>query len=303
MRYSCLSTLSILVLVLISYSPLHAQRNWDDVEIKTIPVADNVYMLKGVGGNIGISVGDDGVFMIDDQFAPLTEKIQQAIDELTDKPVKFVVNTHYHGDHTGGNENLGEAGAVIIAHENVRSRRSIEQFSEFTKRTTPPLAAIGLPVVTFTKDLTFHFNGDEVYTFHAPHAHTDGDAILFFKKANVIHMGDTFFNGMYPYIDIQSGGSINGVINAVNKALMLGDNDTKYIPGHGEVSDAKGMESYRDFLVTVRNRILALIKEGKTLDEIIALKPNADTDDELGKGFIKPEALIRHVYDGLAGEN
>ncbi|MBT8487910.1 MAG: MBL fold metallo-hydrolase, partial [Gemmatimonadetes bacterium] len=182
----------------------------ENVQIRTQQVADGVYMLMGQGGNIGVSVGDDGVFIIDDQFAPLTDKILAAIAAITDEPVRFVFNTHWHGDHTGGNENMGEAGALIVAHDNVRERMSTEQVLERIGRpvsTTPASPAGALPVITFSEDVSFHINGGQLHAFHVSNAHTDGDAIVHFVSANVVHMGDTFFRDRFPFIDTASGGS------------------------------------------------------------------------------------------------
>jgi len=210
-----------------------AQQDLSKVELQTEMLADTVYMMTGAGGNLGVSVGEDAVFVIDDQFAPLTPRIQAAIAKLSSKPAKFVLNTHWHFDHTGGNENLGKAGAVIVAHENVRKRLSTEGFIEFLGMKTKPEPRVALPVVTFTRDLTFHLNGDELVVTHVPRAHTDGDSIVRFGKSNVVHMGDTFFNKLYPFIDTSSGGSVAGVLAAADGVLKTAGDDTKIIPGHG----------------------------------------------------------------------
>ena len=185
----------------------HAQQNFEKVEIKTQKLTDSIYMLIGAGGNMGLSIGADGVFLIDDQFAPLTPKIEAAIKALTPKPVGFVINTHWHSDHTGGNVNLGKAGALIVAHDNVRKRLSSDQFIELLRAKEVPMAKEGLPVITFSQSVNFHLNGDDIAVFHVPNAHTDGDAIIHFRKANIVHMGDVFFNGFYPFIDFSSGGT------------------------------------------------------------------------------------------------
>ncbi|MCP4249053.1 MAG: MBL fold metallo-hydrolase, partial [bacterium] len=221
---------SIIVAIAAGTAPAGAQ-DLEDVEIETTKVAENLYMLVGAGGNIGLSVGPDGAFLIDDQFAPLTEKITAAIKAVTEAPIRFVVNTHWHFDHTGGNENLGKAGAVIVAHENVRRRMSTEQFIAAFDRRVPASPPGALPVITFADAVTFHLNGDELHVFHVAPAHTDGDSIVHFRKANVLHLGDTFFDGMYPFIDVSAGGSIAGMIEAVDRALKLCDDKTKIIPG------------------------------------------------------------------------
>ena len=267
-----------------------AQQNFDTIQIRTTPVAGGVYMLRGAGGNIGLVVGDDGPFMVDDQYAPLTDKIRAAVAELSDQPIRFVLNTHWHGDHTGGNENLGEAGTLIVAHDNVRRRMSVEQIRG-VGRTTPASPAAALPVITFDATSTFFFNGDTIHAFHVPHAHTDGDAIIHFRAANVVHMGDTFFNGGYPFIDLSSGGSINGVIDAAERVLALADDGTRIIPGHGPLSDRAGLQAYHDMLTTVRDRIRTAKEEGKTLDEVQAMQPTAEFDAEWGGGIHPAGAL------------
>jgi len=276
-----------------------AQRDFSKVEITAEQVAPGIHMLKGSGGNIGVSSGPDGVFMIDDQFAPLSEKIIAAIRTFSDQPIRFLINTHWHGDHVGGNENFGKAGAVLVAHANVRRRMSIEQSSKIWGSKTPPAPPSALPVVTFTDSVTFHLNGDDVTAMHVRRAHTDGDAIVFFRKANVVHMGDTFFNGLYPFIDVDSGGSIDGVIAAVERILAVTDAKTRIIPGHGPVTDRAGLQSYLDMLKSVRAAVMKQIAAGKTVAEAIAAKPNAAYDEALGGSFIKPEKLVEILYMDL----
>ncbi|MEE8488182.1 MAG: MBL fold metallo-hydrolase, partial [Gemmatimonadota bacterium] len=228
---------------------VHAQQNFDDVQIETIEVADNIYMLIGSGGNLGLSVGDDGAFLIDDQYAPLTEKILDAIKALTDNKVQFVVNTHWHADHTGGNELHGEAGAIIVAHENVRKQMTVDHFLAAFNSTVPASPEGALPVVTFTESVTFHWNGDEIHVFHVDAAHTDGDAVIHFKGSNVIHAGDTFFNGMYPFIDTSTGGTLDGMIDAAKRILDISDDETKIIPGHGGLASRAELGQYYEMLV------------------------------------------------------
>jgi cyclase len=258
--------------------PVAAQQDFSKVEIKTTKLNDTTYMLVGAGGNLGLSVGPDAVFLIDDQYAPMTPKITAAIKAITDKPVKFVVNTHWHGDHTGGNENFGKAGAIIVAHDNVRKRMSTEQVLAFFNMKVPPSPKEALPVITFGVDTTFHLNGDEIHVSHVPNAHTDGDAIVYFRKGNIIHMGDLYFNGLYPFIDSASGGRIDGVVAAADRVLALADDKTVIIPGHGPLSNKAELKAYRDMLATVSGRVKAQIAAGKKLEEIIAAKPTADYD-------------------------
>ncbi len=279
-----------------------AQQDFSTVEIQTIEVADGLYMLIGAGGNIGLSVGADGAFMIDDQYAPLTEKIIAAVGAVTDQPVRYVVNTHWHGDHTGGNENLGNAGAVIVAHENVRERMSKEQFLEVFNSRTPPSPEDALPVITFTDGITFHWNGDTIKVFHVSNAHTDGDAILHFEKANAVHMGDTFFNGMYPFIDASTGGTVAGVIAAMDKVLGMVDADTKIIPGHGPLTNRDDLMKSRELLAIVHARVKTMIDMGKTREEVVAAKPTADFDATFNGGFLKADAWVGIAYDAIMNE-
>ena len=288
-----------LLTALAVFSAAAFAQNFDKVEIKTQKLNDSTYMLVGAGGNMGLSVGEDAVFLIDDQYAPLTPKIESAIKALTAKPVTFVINTHWHGDHTGGNVNMGKAGALIIAHDNVRKRLSSDQFNELFKSSTPPMAKTGLPLVSFSQDVTFHLNGEEIFAFHVPRAHTDGDAIIHFRKGNVIHAGDTYFNGLYPFIDYSSGGTPDGVIAAADRMLAIADDNTKIIPGHGPLSNKAELKVYREMLATVTGRIRALLKQGRKLDDILAAKPTADFDERWGKGFLPPPKFVEMIVNGL----
>lgn len=284
-------------------TPIYAQhRDWASVEISAKPIRGGIYMLTGSGGNMAVSAGEDGVFLVDDQFAPLTEKITRAIREIRDEPVRFVVNTHWHGDHTGGNENLGEAGAVIIAHGNVRRRLHANQIKEMRMLRGPhdSRAPEGLPVITFTDAVTFHINGESVRVFHVPPAHTDGDSVVHFQGADVLHAGDLFFNGTYPFIDIDSGGSVEGMIDAQEQILSLCGDDSVIIPGHGPISNAAELRRARQMLITVRNRVQNAIDKAMTLEELIAGDPLADLDGEWGGGFIEPSRMLAIVYADLS---
>jgi cyclase len=282
--------------ITLAAGPLPAQPDFSKVEVTSEKVAEGVYMLKGAGGNIGVSVGADGVFLIDDQYAPLTPKIKAAVAALSDKPIRFVLNTHWHGDHVGGNENLGSSGVLLVAHENVRKRMSTEQFIEAFGSKVPAAAAAALPVVTFADAVTFHLNGEEIHGFHVPPAHTDGDSLVHFRKANVLHGGDTFFNGMYPFIDLSSGGSVAGVIGAAERMLALANEGTKIIPGHGPVATKADLKAYRDMMATISGRVAAQVKAGKTLEEVTASAPAADLDAKWGQGFLKGPQFISIVY-------
>ena len=296
-----------LIVALLSASGLAAgaapQRDMSQVQIETQEIADGIYMLIGSGGNIGVSVGDDGVIIVDDQYAPLTDKIRAAIEAITDKPILFVINTHWHGDHTGGNEAFGEAGSIIVAHDNVRRRMSGEQFSGLVGQAPPPSPDAALPVVTFTDTVTLHFNDEEIYVFHVGSAHTDGDSIVWFRNANVVHMGDVFFAGRYPYIDLGSGGGIDGMIDAANRMLESIDPDTRIIPGHGPVSTIEDLQEYREVLTTVRARVMRHIAQGHSLEETIAARPSAEWDDTWGTGFINPQQFVEFVYASIMGRS
>jgi cyclase len=292
--------LQTLPLAIVLAAPAAAQQqDFSTVEVKAEKVAENLYMLTGRGGNIGLSVGKNGTFVIDDQYAPLTEKILAAIKAITPDPVRFVVNTHWHGDHTGGNENMGKAGAFIVAHENVRKRMSTEQFNAVFNRSTPPSPEGALPVVTFAEGLTFWWNGEEIRVHHVAPAHTDGDSIVHFVKADVVHMGDLFFNGSFPFIDTSSGGKVDGLIAAADRVLASATDKTRIIPGHGPMAGKADLQAYRDVVKAVRDRVAKLKAEGKSRDAVIAAKPTVDYDANWGQGFIKGDVLVGLVFDSL----
>jgi glyoxylase-like metal-dependent hydrolase (beta-lactamase superfamily II) len=285
-----------LAAALIAIIAVGAAAQEPEPEIRAEQVAPGIWVLYGSGGNIGVSAGPDGVFLVDDQYAPMTPKISAALAKLSSSPPRFVINTHWHGDHTGGNENLANQGSLVIAHDNVRLRMGSEQFSKMFDRKTPPSPGKALPVVTFNDEVSFHLNGDEIRGSHAPAAHTDGDVFLHFRKANVIHTGDLVFAGRYPFIDLDSGGGVAGVIAAVDRMLALADEKTRIIPGHGEVTDRAGLAAYRDMLAETSGRVRELVKSGKTLDEVLAAKPNADYDAKQAWGFITPERYLQILY-------
>lgn len=291
--------LALLMCLFLLPLPLWAQGQFDQVQIKTIPVADGIYMLEGVGGNIGVSVGEDGVFLVDDQFAPLSAKIKAAVAKISDKPISFVVNTHWHGDHVGGNEILGNEGAVIVAHDNVYRRMSTEQANKLLGSTTPASPRAALPVITYEDSVTFRLNGQTIHAMHVPPAHTDGDSIVHFREANVIHLGDLFFNGMYPFIDLGSGGNVDGYIAALEQAVQHCDENTKVIPGHGPLSNRAELQAAVKMLKVVRDNVAAAIAEGKSLDETMGEAPSADYDAEWSWNFIDTERLITILYTGL----
>ena len=277
-------------------APAAAQQDLSKVEIKVERVAPGVAVLFGAGGNIGLSYGEDGNIIVDDQFAPLTDKIVAAVATLDPDPVRFVINTHWHGDHTGGNENFGKRGAVIVAHDNVRARMAVESVVGGQTRPASPKAA--LPVLTFGDGVTLHLNGDMLHVMHVMNAHTDGDSLVHWQKANVLHMGDTFFHKVsFPFVDLNSGGSIDGLIAAVNRALEMANPSTRIVPGHGPVATRQDLVAYRDMLVDLRGRVAAGIKAKQTLPQIQASAQASRYG--MPSGFIKPDQFVETVYKSL----
>lgn len=284
-------------------SALALAQDFSSVEIRTTEVADGVYVLQGAGGNLGLAVGDEGAFLIDDQYAPLTERIEAAVAEVTDQPIRFVLNTHWHGDHTGGNENLAEGGSLVVAHDNVRKRMAAGQLMEFFEREVPPAPDGALPVVTFDDRISFHLGGHTIDAIHVPSAHTDGDAIVHLEEANVVHTGDIVFYGLYPFIDYGSGGSLGGMIEATDRVLELADADTAVITGHGgPVIDREQLSGYRDMLATVHRRLIELIVDGASLEQVQAAGVTAEFDEQWGQGFIGPERWIELNYEGMTAD-
>ena len=283
------------VAFLLAVPAMAQQPNWEAVEIRVERVAPGVAVLFGRGGNIGLSYGADGNLLIDDQYAPLTERILAAVRSIDPDPIRFVVNTHWHGDHTGGNENIGRTGAVIVAHDNVRRRMSMDQVVR--GNAVPPSPAGALPVITFSDSTTFHLNGDDLRVIHVEHAHTDGDALVFWTHANVLHMGDCFWNGLLPFIDLDSGGSIDGAIAAAETGLGIANDNTVVIPGHGPIGRRADLARYRDMLRTLRDRVASAIRARRSLEQIKALR----LADSYGPadGFISPDALIETIYRSL----
>jgi cyclase len=271
------------------------------VEFSTFQLSDTIYMLRGRGGNVGVSSGEDGLYIIDDQVQPVTSQLLQAIGKISDKPIRFIINTHYHADHTGGNETIGKSGALIIAHDNIHKRMTTEQVSIFMKNSTPPYAKDALPVVTFNDQISLHFNGETATAYHVAHGHTDGDSIIHFPASNVIHMGDMYFNTLYPYVDLDAGGSIQGMVHAADLALSLADDGTRIIPGHGPLGVTEDLRTYRDYLIKASANVQTLIDEKLSLQQIIAAQPTAEWDEDLGKTWITPAQFVTFIYNSLKG--
>jgi len=278
-----------------------AEEKKPEIDFANSEVAPGIYMISGVGGftggNIGLSIGEDGVVMIDDSMPPLHEKMKKAIASITDKPVDFLINTHVHGDHTGNNENMGKVGTRIVAHENLRINMLTKGIATPKGRVKAPKYA--LPVITFSHSMSFHLNGEDAKIFHVEHAHTDGDAVIHYQNANVIHTGDIFFNGMFPYIDIDNGGSVDGYIRAQEKVLSLSDENTKIIPGHGPLASMTDLQAAVDMLKDVKSIMMKTIKSGKSEEDVVKMNPLKKYHDKWNWGFITTERMTRQVYKSL----
>jgi cyclase len=278
-----------------------AQTDFSKVEVKATKVAGNVYMLQGAGGNIGVSVGNDGLLIVDDQFAPLADKIRAALKGLADKKLQFILNTHWHGDHTGGNVAFGPE-ATIIAHDNVRKRLATEQKSTVFNSTTPPSPKEALPVITFDQTLTVHFNGEEIRAIHYPKGHTDGDSVIFFTTSNVVHLGDDFFAGRFPFVDLESGGTVEGLTKNIGEIIAKIPAGAKLIPGHGPISTVNDLKSYHGMLQQTTEIVRGKISAGKTLDQIKSEGLPAEWAP-WGTGFIKTDRWVETIYKSLTAKN
>jgi cyclase len=281
------------------------QQDFSKVQIKVTKVSGNIYMLEGAGGNIAASVGEDGVVIVDDQFAPLAEKIQAALKDLkiTDKPVHFIINTHYHGDHTGGNAPFSTAGSTVIAQDNVRKRLEsggIAGNGSSIKMDVKPAEKAALPIITFEHDVTVHLNGEDIRALHFPSGHTDGDSIIFFPKNNVVHMGDDFVRYGFPFIDVASGGSVQGMIDAMEKAIAQLPPDVKVIPGHGALSNLDDVRAFTKMLKETTAVVQKALDDHKTLDQMKQEKILAPWKKFSGD-FVNEDAFIETLYNSLTG--
>ncbi|MHC5212288.1 MAG: MBL fold metallo-hydrolase [Planctomycetota bacterium] len=288
------SLLTVPVLALLSVRAV-AQRDFEKVEITITPVAGNVSMLEGLGGNVGVSIGEDGTLIVDDQFGPLAEKIQAAISSAGGGTPRFVINTHFHGDHTGGNAIFGEDG-TIIAHENVRRRLIDPPLRE--GRRDPPAPPAALPVITFTRSVTLHWNGEEVRVLHLPHGHTDTDSVMLFLGSGVAHLGDDFFVGRFPYVDVDTGGDVLGLMRNVDRLLAELPADVQLIPGHGPLATLEDLRAYRAMLQATVEIVRERMAEGAKADEVIAAGL-PDEWAEWGTGFISTERWLGIVHTSL----
>ena len=294
--YSLLIILGTLI-AFTSLSNLDTTIYASHLEINTTKLNESMYVIHGSGGNVLLSIGKDGVILVDDQYAPVTEKLKSVIANLTDQPIKFVINTHLHPDHVGGNEKLGEAGAIIISHDNVRKRLSNDQFFEFINMTIPALSEKGLPIITFSENMTFYQNDEEIKITHLDEGHTDGDSAVYFTKNNVIHVGDDFSDRSYPFMDFSSGGSVEGLISSLKKILSMLNENTLVIAGHSGISNQTKVKDYLNMLIDVNDKIRNMIKEGKSLAEIIKSKATSKYDMiYYDHSFIKPKDLVTSIY-------
>lgn len=291
---------NLVIILLLTALAGSAQQNLDTVKIRPIKVTDQIYMLKGSGGNIGLLTGNDGLMMIDDQFAPLSNKITETIRLISQTSIRFLVNTHIHGDHTGGNDNFSKQGVTLVAHDQVRERMKKEQVNKRLNRTTPPREKDALPTVTFSDKLNFHLNEEEIELIHLDRGHTDGDVAVYFKKANVIHTGDAFVRYGYPYIDVSSGGSIKGFVSSLDRLLIMMNDQTKVIPGHGELAAKNDVKILRDQIVDILDQVAKALKKGKKIEEISSLGITDKYDAQLGKGFLKGKDFVVIVAESLS---
>jgi glyoxylase-like metal-dependent hydrolase (beta-lactamase superfamily II) len=292
--------LSLTLLLVFAAVAQAQQPDYSKVQIKATKVAGNVYMLEGAGGNIGVSVGDDGLLIVDDQFAPLADKIRAALKGIADKKLHFILNTHWHGDHTGGNVSFGPE-ATIIAHDNVRKRLSTEQKSTVFNRTTPPSPQEALPVITFDKTLTVHFNGEEIRAIHFPQGHTDGDSVIFFTSSNVVHLGDDFFAGRFPFVDLESGGTVEGLVRNIGEIITKIPEGAKLIPGHGPISTIDDLKNYHRMLQQTTEIVRQKIAAGKTLEQIKS-EGLPEEWKPWGEGFIKTDRWVETIYRSLTAK-
>lgn len=288
-------------LLLSGLSTMAWSQSFDTVQVRAQRITESVYMLKGSGGNIGLLRGPDGLLMIDDQFAPLSEKIKKAVSDIDAGPIRFLVNTHLHGDHTGGNENFKKMGVTIVAHDFVRSRLGKESVGR-NGQTVPPRDRSALPEITFADKMTFHLNDEDIELHHFANGHTDGDIFIKFTKANVIHTGDSFVRTSYPFIDGSSGGSVEGYITNLEKIMSLIDDNYKVIPGHGNLATKADVKGMYDMLVDIRTQVASALKKGKKVEDIPAMNITAKYDEVWGKGFIKGKDFVILMAQALAAK-
>jgi cyclase len=267
-----------------------------EMEVKAVKLTNDLYVLEGAGGIVAVFVWDDGVLLVDDKLAPASPQVKAAVARITPKPIRFVVNSHWHRDHSGGNEALAGDGSVIVAHENVRRRMSVDGFIAVFGRKVPASPPKALPVVTFTRDVTFHFGGEEVSVVHVDPAHTDGDSFVRFRRANVLHLGDCYLNGSFPVVDFSNGGSFTGIIAAADTALGMLDSRTRIIPGHGPVANDEDLRRWREMLVTIHERVQKAVTAGKSLEQVKAERPTREWDERFPQSFVTSDHVVEEAY-------
>ena len=299
--------LSLLFAALYALAPgaVHAQAPSQAADakapIKVQQVRPGLHVLSGQGGNVAAWTGPDGIVLVDDSVSQAAPQLVEAVEKIAPGSIRFVVITHWHPDHTGGNEAMGKAGAVLIAQDSARSRMSEAQFVEAYDLKVPPAPKAALPIVTFADSLSLHLNGDDLEAIHVGNAHTDGDTIVWWDKANAVHLGDLFYAGGYPFIDLGSGGSLAGVVAAIEQVLARADAKTVVIPGHGPVSNRAELAAYRDMLVAVGRRVRQLVEDGTSEEQILASHPTAEFDERYGKGAVDPDRFVRILYADFSG--
>jgi len=290
---------AVVFLVSVAYAPMTGAQAPDlsKIEYRSEKLADNLQALFGGGGNIAVLTGPDGALVIDSDLVELSAKLRGVLAQVSDQPARFLVNTHFHFDHAGGNTTLGRGGTVIVAHDNVRKHLLTRQVVNVgVEIATEPTAREGLPVVTFAEGVRFHLNGEDVVVTHVANAHTDSDAFVFFQKANVLHTGDLFMSLGYPFVDAGNGGSLDGVIAAHEKALAMCNDATRIIPGHGAIVGKADLQAYHDMLVVTRKRIGDLVRKGRSLEQVLAAAPTREYDARWDQGFVKPEVFVQRIF-------
>ena len=267
-----------------------------EMEIKTIKLAENIYVLEGAGGNVAVFVWSEGVLLVDDKLAPASPKVKAAVAAISPHPIRFVVNTHWHRDHSGGNEALAGDGSVVVAHENVRRRMSVDGFIAVFDRQVPASPPKALPVVTFARDVTFHLGGEEISVVHVDPAHTDGDSFVLFRKANVLLMGDCYLNGSFPVVDFSNGGVFTGIIAAADTALGMVDAQARIVPGHGPVTGEQDLRLWREMLATIHDRVKKSVAAGRSLEQVKAERPTKEWDELFPRSFVTSDHVVEEAY-------
>jgi glyoxylase-like metal-dependent hydrolase (beta-lactamase superfamily II) len=298
-----MNEIALLIGILVSDVQVAPQRPPQfEMEIRTVKLADNLYVLEGAGGNVAAFIWEEGVLLVDDKIAPASPKVRAAVATITAKPIRFVVNSHWHRDHSGGNEALAGDGSVIVAHENVRRRMSVDGFVAVFDRKVPASPPKALPVVTFTRDVTFHLGGEEISVVHVDRAHTDGDSFVRFRAANVLHLGDCYLNGSFPVIDYSNGGSFTGTLAAADTALGMTDAQSRIIPGHGPVASPEDLGQWRRMLATIHDRVKSSVAAGRSLEQVKAERPTREWDERFPASFVTSDHVVEEAYRAVTSE-